>query len=771
MKINDTLANYLGQFCFGAAALAFPPAAAGVTAAVGATALVAMFHAERKKHSEAGQLDSEKALKKIVSKVADAWREELPMHGRHAYGKQVSDAQDALIEALPKCRMDYRTLARATAKGGGEFPEKATANVMAQLADIDPATFGGEADTLARRFAADVIRAAFMGAVENENYFRKFEPELLLAMAEKIGDIHDMQHALNALAEKNFKEILDSIVSLRQELPDATAKAVADELERRGHHSHTLAPETIIRLVKKLPNSKDDTLDALINGALTALEAAEAMIEAGAAPTNFDAFVKQVFERTGDLSRQGDFEGASEEIQKAFEQWEQEETARAEASLKNGIALLEHGIQADIAISDAVSAADKETRLVELTVEPDQQFAALRKVQGRYDARSLKRGNRIDAEIAVELARTNLEKVKSDEEQGIALNELGAALQVLGERGVDAALSEAIATFREALEFRPQETAPLDWATTQHNLGIAFATLGDRKDLNGLQRAIEAYNRALEECTPERSETNWATTQNNLGNVYLTLGKRGNDEALQTAIETYNLALTVLTPDGTPDEWARTNNNLGNAYLALSERGYDEALEEAIAFYNLAFKGWSKNAAPLNWATAKNNLGAALAELGKRGDDDALLKAIDAFDEALTEWTQKRVPFDWATATNNRGDVLKTRGERGDASALNESIDAFESAREEWSKLRAPIHSAIATINLGEAIELLGDRTSDRQQWENARNHYLAALEEFSNRAPAYETITRENLARVEAKLDGSGDPAAPSPEDRPDGL
>jgi hypothetical protein len=53
-------------------------------------------------------------------------------------------------------------------------------------------------------------------------------------------------------------------------------------------------------------------------------------------------------------------------------------------------------------------------------------------------------------------------------------NNLGAALQVLGERGDDGALHRAVAAYEAALEEYTRERAPLAWAMMQNNLGPRF---------------------------------------------------------------------------------------------------------------------------------------------------------------------------------------------------------------------------------------------------------------------------------------------------------
>ena len=55
-------------------------------------------------------------------------------------------------------------------------------------------------------------------------------------------------------------------------------------------------------------------------------------------------------------------------------------------------------------------------------------------------------------------------------------------------------LEEAVAAFRAALEKRPRDKLPLDWAASQNNIGIALFTLGEREGRDArLEEAESAY--------------------------------------------------------------------------------------------------------------------------------------------------------------------------------------------------------------------------------------------------------------------------------------
>jgi tetratricopeptide (TPR) repeat protein len=81
---------------------------------------------------------------------------------------------------------------------------------------------------------------------------------------------------------------------------------------------------------------------------------------------------------------------------------------------------------------------------------------------------------------------------------------LGTALETLGEReGGTARLEEAVEAYRAALEERPRDRVPLDWAMTQMNLGNALKTLGQRDSGTArLEEAVTAWDACLEVITP-----------------------------------------------------------------------------------------------------------------------------------------------------------------------------------------------------------------------------------------------------------------------------
>jgi hypothetical protein len=116
-------------------------------------------------------------------------------------------------------------------------------------------------------------------------------------------------------------------------------------------------------------------------------------------------------------------------------------------------------------------------------------------------------------------------------------NSLGAVLSTLGSRENGATrLTEAVATFRTALEELTRDRAPLDWAATQHGLGNVLVRLGEREaGAAHLTQAVAAYQAALKERKRDRLPVDWAMTTGNQGIALMLLAQRLGDAKQGTA--------------------------------------------------------------------------------------------------------------------------------------------------------------------------------------------------------------------------------------------
>ena len=302
---------------------------------------------------------------------------------------------------------------------------------------------------------------------------------------------------------------------------------------------------------------------------------------------------------------------------------------------------------------------------------------------------------------AIDVYRTRVlpltSRTASPENWASTQNNMGAALQTLGQRGDDIALAEAVVAYRSALEVFKRDTAPGDWAMAQNNLGNALQTLGDRGSDVALAEAVAAYRAALEVFTREAAPMQWATIQNNLGAALRVLDTHGNgDRALEDSVAAYRAALEVRTRAAAPIQWAMTQNNLGNALRILGDRGDDEALAEAVTAYRASLEVFTRSMAPANWAMIQINLGAAFRVLGARGDTAALAEAVTAYRRALEICTREETPADWATTHYNLAIALGVMVERGDhlqlptaLAAARDAVSGFEQVKDVFWAQRA----------------------------------------------------------------------------------
>ena len=144
-----------------------------------------------------------------------------------------------------------------------------------------------------------------------------------------------------------------------------------------------------------------------------------------------------------------------------------------------------------------------------------------------------------------------------------------------GEFGDNAALLEAVAAYRAALQERTRERVPLDWAVTQNNLGAALATLGERESGTArLEEAVAAYRAALEERTRERVPLDWAVTQ------ITSAPRSGRSGSGRAARRGWRRRSPPTAPpwrsstrERVPLDWALTQINLGNALQTLGRAG------------------------------------------------------------------------------------------------------------------------------------------------------------------------------------------------------
>ncbi len=150
-----------------------------------------------------------------------------------------------------------------------------------------------------------------------------------------------------------------------------------------------------------------------------------------------------------------------------------------------------------------------------------------------------------------------------------------AELYAQGEEfGDNAALSEAIALYRQCLDLAPRERVPLDWAMTQNeSRPCAFEARRAGERDGAARRGRRRLSRSLAGIYPRARAARLGNDHNNLGRALFDLGERESGTArLEEAVAAYRERFKEKTRAGVPLQWAMTQINLGTALLSLGER-------------------------------------------------------------------------------------------------------------------------------------------------------------------------------------------------------
>jgi uncharacterized caspase-like protein len=237
-----------------------------------------------------------------------------------------------------------------------------------------------------------------------------------------------------------------------------------------------------------------------------------------------------------------------------------------------------------------------------------------------------------------------------------ALHASGAAT------GDHAVLEQALAAYRQILDFIPNGDKNLDWARTTNNMAVVIQTIGERStDTKALEEAAGMFRDSLAIFEREKDDVNWAAAQNNIGNVLMTLGERESGPGkLGDSVAAFRSVLEKRDRAKSALDWAGTQNNIGIALykLALRETGTERLLESKAA-YRLALEEYTREKSPAEWAMVQNNLGNTLSALAAARNDVALYdEAAASYRASLQVRTREQLPMLWAMSQLNLAGAL-----------------------------------------------------------------------------------------------------------------
>lgn len=195
----------------GAVAVAIPAISATLPPVIAGATLIGLVALKLENDRKKFSVECERVMKKTVEAVTEASRDAQKYHEDK---RRISDASDALKDLLPICEMNRRKLADCALNPDQEpFAIAAADMVLEQLALQAPDQFGPALD-LERKFASDVLRAAFTAAIENREYFKRFEPHLIMQQMRGISAIKQITSDNLSATKTGNKQILAAVADL-----------------------------------------------------------------------------------------------------------------------------------------------------------------------------------------------------------------------------------------------------------------------------------------------------------------------------------------------------------------------------------------------------------------------------------------------------------------------------------------------------------------------------------------------------------------------------
>ncbi|MFN7595327.1 MAG: hypothetical protein ACK5PT_00930 [Cereibacter sp.] len=393
--------------------------------------------------------DADAVLAKLTQTIGQDWQ---------AWGQTASFADDRLRASvvasfetvIPRCTIPAASVVAARLDAdavAGLVLAQAEVALPGVYADRNPRNVEAHH---ARMFLRDVTRRAYAALLAEPGYIDTIAPELWRGVLDGIGRIEDTTGRIDATTQETAEQ-LRHLTEMVAHLTRATAARASG-----------ITDDALIGLARRIAADVADPA-AAFRELENAVDIAIRVQAEGRQGSNLGDFVDEVLRRVAALAAQNQYDTAAREIDAALEQEQAESTARR-------IRLLDAGIAQDILRRDPDSAARRLLLKADLEAGGVANVAACRSLQYEWYERGRDKGLNFDLAIAIELSTLTLHRANGPDDRGISLNDLGNALQTLGQREAGTArLEQAVAAYRAALTERTQDRVPLDWARTLYN--------------------------------------------------------------------------------------------------------------------------------------------------------------------------------------------------------------------------------------------------------------------------------------------------------------
>ncbi|MEF2547079.1 hypothetical protein VQ045_07900 [Aurantimonas sp. E1-2-R+4] len=420
-------------------------ATGGGTVALGGAATILTLPAIMQKLRQSGP-EPQAMMKRLERRIAANYRD-WARNGGDITDDQIPPMEAALAAVLPRLALDPREVMEA-----GRDNSRLATIVLTEASIAAPGDFGSEVDPqqAINRRALHGLVVQTLDALDGDQAFEAtMQPWF---QREVLGDLKALAHGQTEIRADNVAThgMLEEI--LRRIPP--TEKEAATEAG--------IPESTLIELAARIASDVTDVNQALAELTRAVDIAIEVQNDARRG-NNTGAFVDEVLRRMAALSASGHYAEAASEADRAFAVWESAEADRRQEALARGVRILDAGVKQDILRRDPASAAKRLVRILDLETAEADRFAALRRLQDEWYVRGRDKGLNLDLDVSIELARIAVERATNSDERGGAMNNLGAALAILGEREAGTErLEQAVDAFNAVLEKPIRDRAPSD---------------------------------------------------------------------------------------------------------------------------------------------------------------------------------------------------------------------------------------------------------------------------------------------------------------------